>query len=107
MFDSLIEQYPVEQLYADIINTVPGEVIAQEEMESEAADMQLVMFNPGDLVNLVGGRQGIVQQMSDDGGVIVEVDGMTEEIGVDSIIDNMSKIKPKMRILQRMETAEC
>lgn len=91
MFDSLIEQYPVEQLYADIINTVPGEVIAQEEMESEAADMQLVMFNPGDLVNLVGGRQGIVQQMSDDGGVIVEVDGMTEEIGVDSIIDNMSK----------------
>lgn len=91
MFDSLIEQYPVEQLYADIINTVPGEVIAQEEMESEAADMQLVMFNPGDLVNLVDGRQGIVQQMSDDGGVIVEVDGMTEEIGVDSIIDNMSK----------------
>lgn len=91
MFDSLIEQYPVEQLYADIINTVPSEVIAQEEMESEAADMQLVMFNPGDLVNLVGGRQGIVQQMSDDGGVIVEVDGMTEEIGVDSIIDNMSK----------------
>ena len=91
MFDSLIEQYPVEQLYADIINTVPGEVIAQEEMESEAADMQPVMFNPGDLVNLVDGRQGIVQQMSDDGGVIVEVDGMTEEIGVDSIIDNMSK----------------
>lgn len=91
MFDSLIEQYPVEQLYADIINTVPGEVIAQEEKESEAADMQPVMFNPGDLVNLVDGRQGIVQQMSDDGGVIVEVDGMTEEIGVDSIIDNMSK----------------
>lgn len=91
MFDSLIEQYPVEQLYADIINTVPGEVIAQEEMESEAADMQPVMFNPGDLVNLVDGRQGIVQQMSDDGGVIVEVDGMTEEIGLDSIIDNMSK----------------
>lgn len=91
MFDSLIEQYPVEQLYADIINTVPGEVIAQEEMESEAADIQPVMFNPGDLVNLVDGRQGIVQQMSDDGGVIVEVDGMTEEIGVDSIIDNMSK----------------
>lgn len=91
MFDSLIEQYPVEQLYADIINTVPGEVIAQEEMESEAADMQPVMFNPGDLVNLVDGRQGIVQQMSDDGGVIVEVDDMTEEIGVDSIIDNMSK----------------
>ncbi len=29
--------------------------------------------------------------MSDDGGVIVEVDGMTEEIGLDSIIDNMSK----------------
>ena len=93
MFDSLIEQYPVEQLYADIINTVPGEVIAQEEMESEAADMQPVMFNPGDLVNLVDGRQGIVQQMSDDGGVIVEVDGMTEEIGLDSIIDNMSKIQ--------------
>ena len=93
MFDSLIEQYPVEQLYADIINTVPGEVIAQEEMESEAADMQPVMFNPGDLVNLVDGRQGIVQQMSDDGGVIVEVDGMTEEIGLDSIIDNMSKNK--------------
>ncbi len=93
MFDSLIEQYPVEQLYADIINTVPGEVIAQEEMESEAADMQSVMFNPGDLVNLVDGRQGIVQQMSDDGGVIVEVDGMTEEIGLDSIIDNMSKNK--------------
>ena len=91
MFDSLIEQYPVEQLYADIINTVPGEVIAQEEMESEAADIQPVMFNPGDLVNLVDGRQGIVQQMSDDGGVIVEVDGMTEEIGLDSIIDNMSK----------------
>lgn len=91
MFDSLIEQYPVEQLYTDIINTVPGEVIAQEEKESEAADMQPVMFNPGDLVNLVDGRQGIVQQMSDDGGVIVEVDGMTEEIGVDSIIDNMSK----------------
>jgi len=66
-------------------------VIAQEEMESEAADMQPVMFNPGDLVNLVDGRQGIVQQMSDDGGVIVEVDGMTEEIGLDSIIDNMSK----------------
>ena len=93
MFDSLIEQYPVEQLYADIINTVPGEVIAQEEKESEAADMQPVMFNPGDLVNLVDGRQGIVQQMSDDGGVIVEVDGMTEEIGLDSIIDNMSKNK--------------
>lgn len=93
MFDSLIEQYPVEQLYADIINTVPGEVIAREEMESEAADMQPVMFNPGDLVNLVDGRQGIVQQMSDDGGVIVEVDGMTEEIGLDSIIDNMSKIQ--------------
>lgn len=93
MFDSLIEQYPVEQLYADIINTVPGEVIAQEEMESEAADMQPVMFNPGDLVNLVDGRQGIVQQMSDDGGVIVEVNGMTEEIGLDSIIDNMSKNK--------------
>ena len=91
MFDSLIEQYPVEQLYADIINTVPGEVIAQEEMESEAADIQPVMFNPGDLVNLVDGRQGIVQQMSDDGGVIVEVDGMTEEIGLDSVIDNMSK----------------
>ncbi len=91
MFDSLIEQYPVEQLYADIINTVPGEVIAQEEMESEAADMQPVMFNPGDLVNLVDGRQGIVQQMSDDGGVIVEVDGMTEEIGLDSVIVNMSK----------------
>lgn len=91
MFDSLIEQYPVEQLYADIINTVPDEVIAQEEMESEAADIQPVMFNPGDLVNLVDGRQGIVQQMSDDGGVIVEVDGMTEEIGLDSIIDNMSK----------------
>ncbi len=91
MFDSLIEQYPVEQLYADIINTVPDEVIAQEEMESEAADIQPVMFNPGDLVNLVDGRQGIVQQMSDDGGVIVEVDGMTEEIGLDSVIDNMSK----------------
>ena len=55
--------------------------------------MQPVMFNPGDLVNLVDGRQGIVQQMSDDGGVIVEVDGMTEEIGLDSIIDNMSKIQ--------------